>query len=170
MSVAEVTRDRVEERLAALEEDYSGFPVNQTTIAVSRAAYERASERCERGIVDAYVQLYNERDDVLLVEDDDEWVVPHAEPRTGKRVVADTERAVREHTGIDCTLVDLTRVTILGVRDEDDPDRPPVYRMIAVFTAEADRQAGASADPSEAATADGVRWHPTLPDSAVPTH
>ena len=170
MSAAEVTRDRVEERLGSLEDAYSGFPVNQTTVAVSRAAYERASQRSERGIVDAYVQLYNERDDVLLVEDDDEWVVPHAEPRTDERIVADTERAVREQTGVDCTLVDLTRVTILGVRDEGDPDHPPVYRMIAVFTAEADCEATASADLSDVAAADGVRWHPTLPDSAVPTH
>ena len=170
MSVAEVTRERVEERLGALEEDYSGFPVNQTTIAVSRAAYERASERCEDGIVDAYVQLYNERDDVLLVEDDDEWVVPHGEPRTDERIVAGTERAVREQTGVECTLDDLSRVTILGVRDEDDPDRPPMYRMITVFSAETDCEAVASADPSEVATTDGSRWHPTLPDSAVPTH
>ncbi|MFC7139486.1 NUDIX domain-containing protein [Halosimplex aquaticum] len=189
MSVAEGSRDRVEARLVALEEDYSGFPVNQTTLAVPREAYERAGERCQRGIVDAYVQLYNERDDVLLVENDGEWVVPHGEPRTDERVVAGTERAISERTGIDCALTDLSRVTILGVRDESDPERPPIYRLIAVFTAETLDEGSPAAEEAPAAgemaaadgggdaaveretvVADGVRWHPTLPDSAVPPH
>ncbi|WP_415380917.1 hypothetical protein [Halosimplex sp. TS25] len=189
MSVAEGSRDRVEERLVALEEDYSGFPVNQTTLAVPRKAYERTGERCQRGIVDAYVQLYNERDDVLLVENDGEWVVPHGEPRTNERVVAGTERAIRERTGIDCVLTGLARVTILGVRDESEPERSPIYRLIAVFTAETDSEGSvatgtpvvtgepAAADggdeaaaEGESTLADGVRWHPTLPDSAVPPH
>lgn len=189
MSVAEGSRDRVEERLVALEEEYSGFPVNQTTLAVPREAYERTGERCQRGIVDAYVQLYNERDDVLLVENDGEWVVPHGEPKTSERVVAGTERAIRERTGVDCALTDLARVTILGVRDESDPERAPIYRLIAVFTAETDGEGTAptggpavteepaaadggdeAAVEGETVAADGVRWHPTLPDSAVPPH
>lgn len=174
MSVAEGSRDRVEERLVALEEDYDGFPVNQTTLAVSREAYERASERCERGIVDAYVQLYNERDDVLLVEDDGEWVVPHGRPRTNERVVAGTERAIRDRTGVDCSLTDLSRVTILGVRDESDPERPPIYRLIAVFTAETDTEAvavdGGEAGEAGEAVPEDVRWQSTLPESAVPSH
>ncbi|WP_459192590.1 NUDIX domain-containing protein [Halosimplex sp. J119] len=171
MSVAEGSRDRVESRLVTLQEDYDGFPVNQTTLAVSREAYERASERCDRGIVDSYVQLYNERDDVLLVDDDGDWVVPHGEPRPSERVTAGTERAVRDRTGIDCSLTDLSRVTILGVRDESDPDRPPVYRLIAVFTAETDTEAVA-VDGGEAGEAvpDDVRWQSTLPESAVPSH
>jgi ADP-ribose pyrophosphatase YjhB (NUDIX family) len=222
MSVAEVSRDRVEERLVALEEQYSGFPINQTTLTVPSDAYERAGERCERGIVDAYVQLYNDDEDVLLVERDGEWTVPYGEPRTDERVVSGTEAAIREATGVGCSLTDLTRVTILGVRDEDDPDRPPVYRLIAVFVAEtidssapgpapatteigaggtdgeatgrnggvdapepvdttgdvagttgdatADESDDATADESDDATPDGVRWHPTLPESAVPSH
>ncbi|MFB6139319.1 MAG: NUDIX domain-containing protein [Halosimplex sp.] len=173
MGVAAVSRDRVEERLASLEEAYSGFPIDQTTIAVPREAYERASERSERGIVDAYVQLYNERGDALLVERDEGWTVPHGEPGIGERVVPGTERAVRERTGVDCEITDLGRVTILGVRDEEAPDRGPVYRLIAVFTAEttADAEAGgADGVATDGTTADGVRWHSTVPDSAVPSH
>ncbi len=185
MSVAEVSRDRVEERLVALEDEYGGFPINQTTLAVPSDAYERAGERCERGIVDAYVQLYNDSDDVLLVERDGEWVVPHGEPATSERVVPGTEAAVREATGVGCSLTDLTRVTILGVRDEDHPDRPPVYRLVAVFVAEADESGSTDrvsavdaaegrgelrADAGDDRTPEGVRWHPTLPDSAVPMH
>jgi len=176
MSVAEVSRDRVEERLVALEEAYSGFPINQTTLAVPSDAYERASRRCERGIVDAYVQLYNDNEDVLLVDRDGEWVVPHGEPGTGERVVPGTEAAVREVTGVECSLTELSRVTILGVRDEDDPDRPPVYRLVAVFVAETDGDGAADDAPAPDGTDDGeagpddVRWHPTLPESAVPSH
>jgi len=177
MSVAEVSRDRVEERLVALEEAYSGFPINQTTLAVPSDAYERANRRCERGIVDAYVQLYNDSEDVLLVEHDGEWVVPHGEPGPGERIVPGTEAAVREATGVACSLTDLTRVTILGVRDEDDPDRPPVYRLVAVFVAETegDESAGdvptlRAADDGDGSGPDDVRWHPTLPESAVPSH
>jgi len=178
MSVAEVSRDRVEERLVALEDEYSGFPINQTTLAVPSDAYERASGRCERGIVDAYVQLYNDSEDVLLVEREGEWVVPHGEPATDERVVSGTEAAIRAATGVDCSLTDLTRVTILGVRDEDDTDRPPVYRLIAVFVAETDGSgavadvspSGATEADSDDATPEGVRWHPTLPESAVPSH
>lgn len=204
MSVAEVSRDRVEERLVALEGEYSGFPINQTTLGVPSDAYERAGERCERGIVDAYVQLYNDDEDVLLVERDGEWVVPHGEPVTDERVVPGTEAAIRRSTGVSCSLTDLARVTILGVRDEDNPDRPPVYRLIAVFVAETDgsdavarapataevgpagsdgdaTEGNAGVDATEAvgdaaadgtgdATPEGVRWHPTLPESAVPSH
>ncbi|WP_436930288.1 hypothetical protein [Halosimplex halobium] len=188
MAVAEVSRDRVEERLVALEDEYSGFPVNQTTLAVASDAYERAGDRCEDGIVDAYVQLYNDSEDVLLVERDGEWAVPHGEPATDERVVPGTEAAIREATGVDCSLTDLARVTILGVRDEDDPERPPVYRLIAVFVAETEgsaatgatsaegttRGTGTDGDPAgdttDDTTPEGVRWHPTLPESAVPPH
>jgi len=170
MSVAEGSRERVEERLVALEEAYSGFPVNQTTLAVPRGAYERASEKCERGIVDAYVQLYNDDEEVLLVEGDDDWVVPHGEPRASERVVPGTERIVQERTGVDCEVTDVRRVTILGIRDEDDPDRPPVYRLIAVFTAEETSEADTLDEEPFVSTTEDIRWESTLPDSAVPSH
>jgi len=170
MSVAEVSRDRVEERLVALEDEYSGFPINQTTLTVPSDAYERAGERCERGIIDAYVQLYNDSEDVLLVERDGEWVVPHGELATTERVVPGTEAAIREATGVGCSLTDLTRATILGVRDEDDPDRPPVYRLIAVFVAETEGSDATGRVSTADATPEDVRWHPTLPESAVPSH
>lgn len=170
MSVAEGSRERVEDRLVALEEDYSGFPVNQTTLAVPRGTYERASERCERGVVDAHVQLYNAEDDVLLVEDDDEWMIPHIEPRASDRVVPGTERIIRERTGLDCGITGVKRVTILGIRDEDDPDRPSVYRLSAVFTAEGTREGESLAEEVPVGATEDIRWESTLPDSAVPSH
>lgn len=167
MSVANGSRERVEQRLTALEETYSGFPVNQTTLAVSRNAYERVGQRCRDGTVDAYVRVFNDRGDVLLVERDGGWAVPRYEPRTDERVVEATERALSERTAVDCAVTDLERVTILGVRDEDDSDRRPMYRLVAVFTAEACRESpteggprGRASDEQHAATAgdNRVRW------------
>ena len=82
MRVADLSKDRVAERLGALEEAYSSFPVNQTTLSVSGDAYERARERCTTGLADVYVQVYDDAGEVLLVESDDGLTVPHAEPGT----------------------------------------------------------------------------------------
>jgi len=158
MRAVELSGERVADRLGALEEAYAPFPVNQTTLSVSEAAYERARERCAAGFADVYVQVYNGADEVLLVEHDGEWVVPHAEPARSERLEGGTRRALAEQTGVECRLTALERVTILGVRHEDDPQREPVYRLVAVFAAE--RTGGA---PQE-----GVAWHADLPESALP--
>lgn len=160
MPVAELSRERVAERLTGLQESYDSFPINQTTLTVATDAYERARDRCQRGLVDAYVQVSDDDGDVLLVERDGGWVVPHAEPGPGKRIETGARQAVRERTGVECSVTGLRRVTILGVRDVGDRERPPVYRLVAVFTA--DRVAGSPAD--------GSAWHADLPESALPTY
>jgi ADP-ribose pyrophosphatase YjhB (NUDIX family) len=174
----EGTRERVEERLVALEDAFSDFPVNQTTLAVAREVYERAAGRSEGGVVDAYVRVYDPRGDVLVVDGADGWGLPRCEPGPGERVVAGTERALRERTGVDCAVTGLARVTILGVRDGDDPERPPVYRLVAVFTAETDHEPPAVPAPGEpvpdgalaGGDHDGARWQVSLPDAALPPH
>lgn len=159
MSVADLSGDRVAERLGALEEAYS-FPVNQTTLSVSRTAYERARERCAEGLADVYVQVSNDAGDVLLVERSGEWVVPHAKPDRGERLEVATQRAVAEWTGVDCRLTELERATILGVRNESDPDCEAVYRLVIVFGGE-----HVGGVPGE-----GAAWHADLPESAFPSH
>lgn len=160
MAVVDLTQDRVEARLAALEEAYPSFAVSQTTLSVSPAAYERAREQCAEGLVDVYVKVYNDVDDVLLVEGDGEWVVPHAKPRSGERLEAATRRALAEQTGVECRITDLERVTILGVRSDENPGRETVYRLVTVFAAE--RTAGGPTSRSA--------WHSDLPESALPNH
>lgn len=160
MPVTDLSEDRVTDRLGTLEEAYASFPVNQTTLSVSADAYERARERCATGLADVYVKLFDDAGDVLLVERDDGWRVPHAEPQLGERLEAGTRRTVAERTGVECELRDLERVTILGVGNEDDPDCDPVYRLVTVFAA--DRTGGC---PCE-----GVAWHSELPESALPNH
>lgn len=160
MSAVDLSGDRVADRLGALEEAYASFPVNQTTLSVSGDAYERVRERCADGLADVYVQVYNDDGEVLLVERDGGWVVPHAEPRRAERLERGTRRALAERTGVECRLTDLERATILGVRHEDDPEREPVYRLVAVFAAV--RTAGTPA-------ADAA-WWADVPESALPAH
>ena len=160
MPAADLSGDRVAERLGALEEGYASFPVNQTTLSVSPDAYERARERCESGLADVYVQISNDVGDVLLVDGEEGWVVPHAQPGVGESIEMGTRRALAEHTGVACRLTDLERATILGVADESRPERDPVYRLVVVFAAE--RTGGT---PGQGAT-----WHSTLPERALPTH
>ncbi|MFB6150639.1 MAG: NUDIX hydrolase [Haloarculaceae archaeon] len=160
MAVAELSENRVEERLAALEETYESFPINQTTLSVSASAYERARDRCSEGLVDVYVQVYADDGDVLLVEGDGEWVVPHAQPPVTERLERGARREIAERTGVDCEIDDLDRITILGVRHEDAPDRDPVYRLVTVFSAEYRR----------GTPGPGAAWRSELPDSALPTY
>jgi ADP-ribose pyrophosphatase YjhB (NUDIX family) len=161
MSVSNRSRDRVEERLARLEEGYSSFPVNQTTLSVPSGAYERARDRSTEGLVDVYVQVYNDDNDVLLLRDEDAWTVPRAEPRAGEELEAGARRRVREETGVDCTIEDLHRATILGIRNEDDDDSEPLYRLITVFVAH--HHEGQTATPA-------VEWHSDLPENAIPAY
>jgi ADP-ribose pyrophosphatase YjhB (NUDIX family) len=160
MSVANLSGDRVADRLGVLEEAYAPFPVNQTTLAVSPAAYERVRERCSKGLADVYVKVYDEADNVLLTERDDDWAVPHVEPSVEEHLETGTRRRLVEQTGVETALTDVERATILGIRQEGDPDRNPVYRLIAVFTAEYIR----------GRPVDGVAWQADLPETARPSH
>jgi len=160
MRVADLSEDRVAERLGALEEAYSSFPVNQTTLSVSGSAYERARERCTTGLADVYVQVYDDAGEVLLVESDDGLTVPHVEPGTDERLEAGTRRAIAERTGVECRLTDLQRATILGVRHDGNPEREPLYRLTTFFAAE---HTAGSPGP-------GVAWYDDPPESVLPDH
>jgi ADP-ribose pyrophosphatase YjhB (NUDIX family) len=160
MAVADLSRDVVEERLGALEEAYASFTVNQTTLSVAPETYQRARDRFTEGLADAYVQVYDDGDDVLLVEGEREWVVPSVSPPSDDPLERGVSRAVADHTGVECAVTDLERVTILGVCDQEEPERATVYRLVAVFTAE--RTGGAPEENAE--------WHSDLPDSALPRY
>lgn len=160
MPAAELSRNRVEERLGALEEAYASFTVDQTTLSVSPAAYERARERCDRELEEVYVRVYNEDDDVLLVQGNGEWVVPRATPDADVPLERGACDALAEQTGVECRITGLERVTILGLRHEEDPDRAAVYRLVPVFVAE--RTAG-SPDAN-------ASWTAEEPDPAIPAH
>lgn len=160
MPVADLSRDVVEERLGALEEAYASFPINQTTLSVPSNAYRRARDRCRVGVVDVYLQVYDDAGDVLLVEGDRDWVVPSVQPPTSAPLEFGVSSALAEQTGVECRITDLERVTILGVSHEGDPDRETIYRLVAVFAAE---HTAGSPGPNAA-------WRAELPESALPDY
>lgn len=160
MSVGEVSRERVEQRLVSLDEAFESFPVNQTTLTVAPETYRQVREESERGLVDAYVQVYNDADQVLLGEHDGDRVVPSVEPGPDDTLVDGVCRAVDDLTGVACTLTDLERVTILGVCREDADDPDPVYRLVVVFSGNA---VGGTAGA-------GFEWAEAAPESALPAH
>lgn len=171
MSVGEVSRERVEQRLVALDDVFDSFPVNQTTLTVSPDAYQHVRERCRDGLVDAYVQVYDDGE-VLLGDgtngetggDEDgsggDPIVPNVEPDPGESIVAGVRREVDAQTGVECTLTSLERVTILGVCRDDADDPDTVYRLVVVF----------AADAVNGSTAGGYEWAEGVPDSALPRH
>jgi len=159
MSVGEVSRERVEQRLASLDEAFDSFPVNQTTVTATPETYRQVREQARQELVDAYVQLSNDAGEVL-VDEGDEGVLPNVEPGRGETLVDSVCRAVDERTGVECSLTDLERVTILGVCREDADDPDPVYRLVVVFAADA---VGGTA-------ATDFEWADTVPESALPTY
>lgn len=160
MAVSQRSRDRVEARLSSLEATYRSFPVNQTTLSVPGDAYELERGRCADGLVDAYVRVENDADEVLLVRNGDAWTLPRTEPSRDERLEAGTCRALQRSTGVACEVTDLTRATIVGVRDDDDPDRDPMYRLVTLFAA---THAGGAPDA-------GVQWRPEVPEAALPEY
>jgi len=160
MSVGEVSRERVEQRLVSLNEAFESFPVNQTTLTVAPETYRQVREESERGLVDAYVQVSDDAGQVLLREADGDRVVPSVRPGPNDALVDGVRRAVGERTGVECALTGLERVTILGVCREDADDPDPIYRLVAVFSGDA---VGGSAGT-------GFEWADATPESALPAH
>jgi ADP-ribose pyrophosphatase YjhB (NUDIX family) len=158
MDVASRSRERVADRIERLEDVYGSFPVNQTTLSVPSPGYERARERCADGVADVYIELYNDDGEVLLVRGEDSWKVPQGRTDSDEPLEAGAKREVRETVGVECSVDGLHRVTIAGVTDESNPDREPVYRLLAVFVCELE-----SGQPDGAA-----RWETDLPEKAAP--
>jgi hypothetical protein len=159
MSVGEVSRERVEQRLVSLDEAFESFPVNQTTLTVAPETYRQVREQAQQGLVDAYVQLSNDAGQVLLGEGDG-GVDPVVEPSPGETLVDGVCRAIDDLTGVECTLTGLERVTILGVCREDADEPDPVYRLVVVFAGDA---VGGTAGTD-------FEWVDAVPESALPAH
>jgi hypothetical protein len=145
MGVVESSRGAIESQLSALHETYDSFSVEQTTVPVSSARYERERERIEDGLIEVSVRVRNDESEILHTAGESPEL-----PSTTVTDVADIDdaarAAVRQATGVDCSLVGLDQVHILGVHDAD---RETLYRL--AVTVEAVHDAG---------DADGV-WRST---------
>lgn len=123
------TRERVTERLDALQREYEGFDVQQTTVTARPEEHERAAAG---PAVDVRVRVRNDDGEVLVVDDS----LPERQVGEDTSPAVAAQEAVREATGVDCVIEGLERVAIVCVRDEAG-ERDPVYRLTAQFAATA---------------------------------
>lgn len=131
MGVVEQSQETVETYLSTLEESYDSFPVNQTTLTVPTAEYERELERANEGCVDLYTKIENGNSDVLHVRNDGDLVLPWT--RTCRDAIwRAAVSSVEESTGISCRLDGVEQATILGIHDADS-EHEAVYRLAVVF-------------------------------------
>ena len=147
MGVVEHSNGAVESHLSTLEDAYGAFSVNQTTIPVPPAQYDRERERAADGRVDLYAKVWNDQSEVLYRTDGDDMTLPSTAAE-GPRALEDAVcTAIAEKTGIDCTVTGVEEVTILGVRDAENEDRDTVCRLAILF--EATDEGGTAGEAAE---------------------
>ncbi|WP_338727805.1 NUDIX hydrolase [Haladaptatus sp. DJG-WS-42] len=138
MAVSERSREQVGELLSTLSTQYGSVPVNQTTTALPPATYERACEQFAAGrVVCAGVRLEDPDGRVLLVKEDDgtnRWAEPGGRVGADETLEAGAKRLVKRTTGLDCDIDEVTRVSIVGIGDERNVERPPVYQLQLLFS------------------------------------
>jgi 8-oxo-dGTP diphosphatase len=158
MDDAERSAQWVTGQLDRLEDSYGSAPVHQLSLTVPAARYERAAraERTERAA--AGIRVTNDVDEILLVRDRrGEWACPRGPVETDESLEDGARRNVRETTGISCTIESVERVTIVGIGDEGDRERPQIYCLVVRF-------AGSCGPDERVECADTpVRWRRSRP-------
>jgi ADP-ribose pyrophosphatase YjhB (NUDIX family) len=138
MAVSERSREQVGELLSTLSTQYGSVSVDQTTTALPPAAYERACEQFAAGrVACAGVRLEDAEGRVLLVKDEEgtnRWAEPGGTVNADETLEAGAKRLVKRTTGLDCDIDEVTRVSIVGIGDERNVDRPPVYQLQILFS------------------------------------
>ncbi|PSP93791.1 hypothetical protein BRC91_09385 [Halobacteriales archaeon QS_4_62_28] len=133
MDMAGGSSNIIGEGIESLQKRHGSFPVNQTTLSLRADAYHDASERASEGIADVYVRVYNDNGDVLHIGTDGQRRVPRCVGDSGRSLKDRARNAVEESTGVTCSIEQIVRVTIAGVRNADDPDAETVYRLLVLF-------------------------------------
>jgi hypothetical protein len=128
--MGEASRSRVTETLERLQERYSSFDVQQTSVGVPSEVYERA---VDGGVLEASVRVRNDAREVLVTESEDHEAPPRVRCDPDSDPAAELERALLAETGVDCRIEDLLDVSIVAVHDEGDEDRDPAYLLEARF-------------------------------------
>jgi len=138
MGVVERSSANVESCIAMLEESYSSFSVNQTSIAVSTAQYEQAKEEARKDRLDLYAKVRNSDNEVLHVRTDGAVALPStttAGERSLEQAVCET---VADRTGIECSITGVDRATILGISERGNEEADTIYRLAVLFEATQD--------------------------------
>ena len=163
MSITDRSRRRVDRALSSLRERFGEFAVDEQVWERSPPAYDAVRERFAAGTLGGAVAwLTNEDGEVLLVRhaDREGWAGPGGKHEPGESLSETVRREVREETGVDCRVTDVRLAQRIEFRDETDPDRPPIERLIPIFGA---RYEGGEARSREDVIA-AVRWFDDSPD------
>ena len=132
MGVVEQASGSIEDCLDSLEETYSSFAINQTTLSVSTERYERIRANDDE-IVDLHAKVRNDDGEVLHVRQDGSLTLPGVRTAVGEELEAAVCSAIEDVAGVSCCIDTVEQVTIIGVRDSGDDDRDTVYRLAVVF-------------------------------------
>lgn len=134
MGAVEQSSANVESQLAALDEQYGSFSVNQTTVAVSSDRYERERAAVGKGSLDVYTKVHHDGS-ILHIDDDAGTDLPSTTATSVSQVETTAIETVAELTGIECSVDGVDQATILGFRDADDDDRGTIYKLAVVIEA-----------------------------------
>jgi ADP-ribose pyrophosphatase YjhB (NUDIX family) len=161
MDAAGRSEEWVENQLGRLTDEYDSSSVHQTSWTVPAERYDRiagiaADERAAAG-----VRVTND-DEVLLVRDRrDEWSSPRGRVGPDESLEEGAIRNVREATGIECTVEDVERISMVGVGDETDRDRSSIYCLVVLFAGSCGPDE--RVDPAETP----VRWRQSRPTDGL---
>jgi ADP-ribose pyrophosphatase YjhB (NUDIX family) len=120
-------------------------------------AFERARRRADRWGVGAFVHDADGR--VLLVREDDRWILPGGAREPGESLEAGARREVREETGVDVELTGLAAISEQTFRHGDET----VAFRFATFSGRP-RETGLSEDPGrEGEGIETAAWRREIP-------
>lgn len=134
MTVVERSRDHVEDFIGGLEAVYGRIPVRQTTVSVPTGYYDQVREQCLGSVGRLEVHLRNDADEVLLVEDSSNPAPPSTRIAVRDDIETTARTVVEDTVGVACQPRGLGAVTIVGVHDEDGPDRDALYWLVTTLT------------------------------------
>jgi len=135
MGVVERSSANVESCIAMLEESYSSFSVNQTSISVSTAQYEQARAEARKDRLDLYAKVRNSDNEVLHVRAGDALALPSTTTGGKRSLEGAVCETVADRTGIECSITGVDRATILGISERGNEDADTVYRLAVLFEA-----------------------------------
>ncbi|PSP36914.1 hypothetical protein BRD08_05250 [Halobacteriales archaeon SW_10_66_29] len=142
MGVVERSSANVESCLAALEESYSTFSVNQTSIEVSPSQYAQARAEAREDRVDLYAKVRNDDGEVLHVRKQDAVALPSTTTPVDRSLELAVCEAVADRTGVECSVTAVDRATIVGISNAEDVASGTIYRLAVLFEAAHDAGRG----------------------------
>lgn len=166
MDVTDRSRTAVSRHLSRLEREFGDVEHRRVNREYPSEEYEELIARFEEGrLGGAGTWVRNDEGEVLLVQETghNAWSEPSGKHEGDERFAETARRETREETGVEVELTGVLRARITTARDEADPDRPAVVRLMVYFTAE---PVEGTARPQPGET-EAVDWFEELPDELL---